>query len=92
MGETLPQADWEHAAVHVPPLFDESFTMLAVKFTVWPKSTLRGVDGETLTEIGGGGGALAAPHPERQTAIARTISVAMADARCFDFMTASSTP
>jgi hypothetical protein len=92
VGETLPQAGWEHATVHVTPFFDESFTTFAMKFTVCPESTLCGVDGETLTEIGGGGGALAAPHPKLQTATTNAISVAMIDAKFFDFMTASSRP
>jgi hypothetical protein len=92
VGETVPQGAVAHVTVQVTPLFDESFATVAVKLAVWPESTLCGVDGETLTEIGRGGGALAAPHPEMQTAIARTISVAMVDARFFDFMTASSRP
>jgi hypothetical protein len=91
VGDTEPQGAVEHVTVHVTPLFDESFTTLAMKFTVCPESTLCGVDGETLTEIsgGGGGGALAAPHPKLQTATTSAISIAMIDAKFFDFMTAS---
>jgi hypothetical protein len=94
VGDTEPQGAVEHVTVHVTPLFDESFTTFAMKFTVCPESTLCSVDGETLTEIsgGGGGGGLAAPHPKLQTATTSAISVAMIDAKFFDFMTASSRP
>jgi hypothetical protein len=77
--------------LQVTPLLDESFWTLAVKFTVWPESTLCGVDGETLIEIGRGG-ALAVPQPELQTAATSATSIAMIDAKFFDFMTASSRP
>jgi len=95
VGETPPQADCEHDTVQVTPLLAESLATVAVKFAVWPGSTLCGADGETLTEIGGGGGgggAIAVPQPELLTAITSAISIAMIDAKFFDFMTASSRP
>jgi hypothetical protein len=84
VGDTEPQGTVAHDTAHVTPLFDASFTTVAVKLAVWPSSTLWVVDGETLTETGGGG--VPEPQPEMLAAVNIALRIAISQQRFFEVM------